>query len=56
MQQIFPDGKTFVDCLPRFPEEEIHASYIQQKEQPGFSLQPILIGFFEVSNASQQAG
>jgi alpha,alpha-trehalase len=48
MEKIFPDGKTFVDCLPRFPEEEIHASYIQQKEQPGFSLQQFVITNFEL--------
>ncbi len=48
MQQIFPDGKTFVDCFPRFPEEEIHTSYIQQKEKPGFSLQQFVITNFEL--------
>ena len=27
MQEIFPDGKTFVDCVPKFPEDEIIVQY-----------------------------
>ena len=38
MARIFPDGKTFPDCLPIGNPEEISRKYIQQKDQPGFDL------------------
>ncbi|HVX50021.1 MAG TPA: alpha,alpha-trehalase TreF [Chitinophagaceae bacterium] len=38
MQQVFPDGKTFPDCLPRFPLDEIERKYIQEKQFPSFNL------------------
>lgn len=38
MSRIFPDGKTFVDCLPKSSEEEINIKYEKQKNDPDFSL------------------
>ncbi len=39
LNHILPDGKTFVDCLPKSAIEDINKKYIEQKSQPGFSLQ-----------------
>ena len=38
MQQVFPDGKTFPDCLPKYPLEEIAAKYEAEKTAQSFSL------------------
>src|SRR5258705_11452248 len=46
MQQIFPDGKTFVDCSPKYSLNEINTKYILQKDQPGFSLQKFVLENF----------
>jgi len=38
MQQVFPDGKTFPDCLPKYPLDKIEKDYEAQKASPSFSL------------------
>lgn len=38
MQQIYPDGKTFVDVSPRQAPSQIIKAYQNQKTKPGFSL------------------
>lgn len=38
MAQIFPDGKTFVDCTPKITTDEIMAEYATLKSEPGFDL------------------
>jgi alpha,alpha-trehalase len=38
MQQVFPDGKTFPDCLPKHPLDEIEREYEEKKAGPLFSL------------------
>lgn len=38
LQSIFPDGKTFVDCIPRSELSVIELDYEKQKHQPGFNL------------------
>jgi alpha,alpha-trehalase len=38
MQRIFPDGKTFPDCLPKYTPVEISKKYMEGKDLPGFSL------------------
>ena len=38
LQSIFSDGKTFVDCIPRFPLSDIRNRYEGQKGKDGFSL------------------
>jgi alpha,alpha-trehalase len=48
MQRVFPDGKTFVDCLPKFPVEEIKTNYEQQKMQTGFSLKKFVLEHFDL--------
>lgn len=48
MGRIFPDAKTFVDCLPRQAPEEINAKYLLQKDQPGFSLKKFVLEHFEL--------
>jgi alpha,alpha-trehalase len=35
---VFADGKTFVDCIPKKPLDDISSEYLQQKDQPGFDL------------------
>lgn len=39
LQQVFPDGKTFPDCLAKYPLDDIDRRYQQQKKEPGFNLQ-----------------
>jgi alpha,alpha-trehalase len=48
MQQVFPDGKTFVDCVPKHSLEEINREYIQRKDQTGFSLKEFLTEYFDL--------
>lgn len=48
MGRVFPDAKTFVDCLPRYSPKEINAKYDQQKDQPGFSLEKFVLEYFEL--------
>jgi alpha,alpha-trehalase len=38
LQNIFPDGKTFVDCTPRSKLSFIHQKYKEQKSEEGFNL------------------
>ncbi|MGI8580714.1 MAG: alpha,alpha-trehalase TreF [Chitinophagaceae bacterium] len=38
LQNIFRDGKTFVDCTPRFDLSVIQHKYEEQKSQQGFDL------------------
>ena len=39
MSGIFPDSKTFVDCIPRRSPEEILEAYQKEKTKAGFDLQ-----------------
>jgi alpha,alpha-trehalase len=38
MGQVFPDGKTFVDCTPKYPVADILAKYEKAKTEPNFDL------------------
>ncbi len=38
LQQVFPDGKTFPDCLPKYPLDKIYEKYLHEKNLPSFSL------------------
>lgn len=49
MQQVFPDSKTFVDCVPKHSLGEINREYIQRKDQHGFSLKIFLTEHFDLS-------
>jgi alpha,alpha-trehalase len=48
MSHLFPDGKTFVDCLPKSSLEEISSHYISQKDKPGFVLEKFVTDNFEL--------
>lgn len=48
LTRIFPDGKTFVDSLPKCPIEEINAKYTLQKDKPGFSLEKFVQANFDL--------
>lgn len=48
LQQIFPDGKTFVDCTPKQPFEEIAAKYAIKKNEAGFILKEFILENFEL--------
>jgi alpha,alpha-trehalase len=47
-QGVFPDGKTFVDCVPKFPMQEISEKYLQQKEKDNFDLKEFVTANFEL--------
>ncbi len=36
--EVFPDSKTFVDCMPRYTTDEIIRRYEKEKQSSGFSL------------------
>ena len=44
---IFPDQKTFVDCLPKRPLEEIAKEYRLAKTSADFSLRDFVDAHFE---------
>lgn len=48
MAKVFPDGKTFVDCTPKQPAEEILAAYEAMKEEPEFQLKAFVLEHFEL--------
>jgi len=48
MNQIFEDGKTFVDCIPKESTGIILQQYLQQKDNPGFSLNNFVFSYFEL--------
>jgi alpha,alpha-trehalase len=45
--RIFPDGKTFVDCLPKRPLQEIAKEYRLAKTSAGFNLRNFVDAHFE---------
>ncbi|RXG18111.1 alpha,alpha-trehalase [Leeuwenhoekiella aestuarii] len=44
--RIFPDGKTFVDCEPKIPSEEILKEYNSHKDEEGFDLKSFVLEYF----------
>ena len=48
MKRIFPDGKTFLDCTPVYDDPAINATYLQQKDLPGFDLKKFVAEHFEL--------
>lgn len=51
LQQVFADGKTFVDCIAKYPYADIKAKYTAQKEEENFDLRTFVLENFEVPNA-----
>lgn len=47
-QAIFPDGKTFVDCEPKYPTDQIMAAYSARKDEPGFDLKAFVDEHFNL--------
>ena len=45
---VFPDSKTFPDCVPLAPPQQILQQYQQQKDQPGFDLKAFVLAHFEL--------
>lgn len=48
LQRIFPDGKTFVDCMPKYGIDKIKSEYISRKDSPGFDLKAFILENFEL--------
>lgn len=48
MQQIFADGKTFVDCTPKEDPGVILEKYLEQKNKTGFDLKAFVLTYFEL--------
>ncbi|SFV31018.1 alpha,alpha-trehalase TreA [Thermoflavifilum thermophilum] len=55
MHQVFPDGKTFVDCIPTYSPDSILKAYHQQKKQPDFSLQQFVYAYFRLPETSTRS-
>ena len=55
MAKIFPDGKTFVDCVPKRNPKEIVKDYLAVKNNPAirFSLQLFIEANFELPKTPQ---
>ncbi|WP_242928128.1 alpha,alpha-trehalase TreF [Pontibacter vulgaris] len=45
---VFPDSKTFPDCIPLSPPEVIMQAYQQQRNQPGFNLKAFVLKHFQL--------
>ncbi len=48
MSRVFPDGKTFVDCTPKFSEAVISKKYREEKIKSGFNLEQFVLQNFEL--------
>lgn len=48
MKRIFPDGKTFVDCIPKSPADSILKEYHQLKGNSGFDLKKFVTAHFDL--------
>ena len=51
MAKVFPDGKTFADCVPKYPTHEILEHYEEQKGQPDFNLAQFVEANFALPTA-----
>lgn len=45
---VFPDGKTFVDCEPKFPTDQIMDAYRATKAEPTFDLRAFVLDHFDL--------
>ncbi|MGO4913490.1 alpha,alpha-trehalase TreF [Leeuwenhoekiella sp. W20_SRS_FM14] len=50
--RVFPDGKTFVDCEPKFPSDSILANYKRLKDLPDFDLKAFVLENFTLPEIS----
>ncbi|MGH1435105.1 MAG: alpha,alpha-trehalase TreF [Lewinella sp.] len=51
LAQVFPDGKTFVDCEPKYPAEQILLNYVGAKNQQEFHLRAFVLEHFSLPPA-----
>lgn len=51
MAGIFPDGKTFVDCRPKFPTDQILSAYSIATEQKDFDISAFVSEYFDLPRA-----
>lgn len=47
MSQVFADGKTFPDCLPKMKTEQVTKAYNEQKDKAGFDLKAFVHTYFD---------
>ena len=45
---VFPDGKTFVDCEPKYPTDQILSSFSVLKNEPEFHLRAFVLENFDL--------
>ncbi|MBC7868040.1 MAG: trehalase, partial [Gloeobacteraceae cyanobacterium ES-bin-316] len=48
MNQVFEDGKTFVDCVPKISTSDILERYRLEKDHPGFDLKEFVLSCFQM--------
>ncbi|MCU0389166.1 MAG: alpha,alpha-trehalase, partial [Chitinophagaceae bacterium] len=48
MEQVFADGKTFADCIPRRPPQDIVAEFQDQQKEPDFDLRKFVLDNFDL--------
>lgn len=48
LNSVFPDSKTFPDCIPLSSPEQILQAYHQEKTQPNFDLKTFVMQHFEL--------
>lgn len=48
MKQVFEDGKTFVDCVPKISTSAILTRYNNEKDHPDFNLKEFVLSCFEM--------
>jgi len=53
LHAIYPDSKTFADCVPRRPIGEILNDYELQRERPDFDLHQFVTGNFDLPQRPQ---
>jgi alpha,alpha-trehalase len=51
LNSILEDGKTFVDCIPRYHLDEIEKKYLEQLDRKGFDLASFVDSNFEMPPA-----
>src|SRR6185312_13129044 len=50
LENIFPDNKTFVDCIPKSDLSSIHQSYEEERNSQGFDLKSFVHKYFDDPN------
>lgn len=48
MNQVFEDGKTFVDCVPKISSDIILQRYLEEKDHIGFDLKTFIFSCFDM--------